>query len=435
MSALARYFNNIGVKVCGYDRTSTPLTDVLSNEGIIIHFEENIDLIPEDVQLVIFTPAIPEQNIELKFFEENNFEIKKRSEILGQLTNEVFTVAIAGTHGKTTISSIITHICKFNKLNITSFVGGISKNYDSNFIGSEKTDLIIVEADEFDRSFLTLYPDIAVISSIDADHLDIYGSKEYMEESFSLFVNQIKKTGKLIIKNKLLENKNIEIERISYSYEDKCNAYAFNIKNNPEKCIFSIKLPDDTIIENISFYMQGYHNIENTVAAAVVAHNLKIENKNIKSALETYTGVKRRFDYIINSEKIVYIDDYAHHPEELKATINSVKAIYPDKIITGIFQPHLFTRTRDFANEFAKSLDLLDEIILLDIYPARELPIEGINSQMLMDKISNKNKKLLTKINLLDELKNMKSEVVLTLGAGDIDQLVKPIEDILNDKI
>ena len=429
MSALARYFRNMGIIVSGYDKSQTPLTNELIDEGIKIHFEDNIDLIPRNIDLVVYTPAIPESNKEYQYFVNNNFELLKRAEVLGKITHDKFTIAIAGTHGKTTISSIIAHILKFAGHNVTALIGGICKNYNSNFISSENTEVFVVEADEYDHSFLTLHPDIEVISSIDADHLDIYGSKKYLNESFKLFAEQIKSNGRLIIKKGIdltVKAKN----NLYYSAICKADFYSSNIRVEGSKYLFDLNFKNSQI-KNINFKIPGKHNIENAVAGSAVGIEMGIKKEKIKEALETYSGVKRRFDIKIQNPDIIYIDDYAHHPEELKACISSVKELYPDKKITGIFQPHLYTRTKDFADEFAKSLDLLDKVILLNIYPARELPMEGVSSEMILEKIKIKNKKICSNSKVFEELKNNKPEVLLTLGAGDIDKLVEPIENIL----
>lgn len=429
MSALARYFHAKGVFVSGYDKTPTELTQKLIEEGIEVRYNENIKLIKKNnPELIIYTPAISASNKELKYFQENNFIIKKRSEILGIICNEKFLIAVAGTHGKTSISSIITHILKCGGKKITAFVGGISKNYNSNFVNDKNSEIVIAEADEFDRSFLTLNPDIAIISSVDADHLDIYGSGEKLEESFVLFSDNIKKDGKLIINKNIQQIFNHKKNKFLYSVNEKEDFFASNIKIENGKFIFDLNLENE-IIREIKFEIPGDHNIENAVAASAVAYILGIENHIIKKALESYKGVKRRFDIKINRDDFVFIDDYAHHPEELKSTIKAAKELFPDKKISGIFQPHLYSRTRDFADDFARSLELLDEIILLDIYPAREKPIYGVDSKMLLEKINSGNKILCKKYDLIAELKKRKIEVLLTLGAGDIDKLVQTIKD------
>ncbi len=445
MSAIARYFNAQGKKVSGYDKTSTPLTDKLISEGIQIHFEDDINFfklrtpIPDPVGdelrtiLVIYTPAIPKDHSEFNYFNKNGFTLKKRSEVLGMITKESFTIAIAGTHGKTTTSALITYILKHSGIDCTAFVGGIMSNYNTNIIIAGSTEnrkpktenFFVVEADEYDRSFLTLHPDIAVITSMDADHLDIYDEKKNLEESFNLFAKQVKENGILIHKKNLPVEK-IQREVLTYSINGKADFTAKNIFIRNGNFVF-----DTGKIKNITLGIPGKHNIENSLAAIAVAQKLGISEKKIKNALQTFKGVKRRFEYIIKTDKIVFIDDYAHHPEELKACISAVKEIYPKKKITGVFQPHLFTRTRDFANEFARSLDLLDEVILLPVYPARELPIEGVNSEMLLKKSSTKNKILCQKSELVTEILKRNVEVLITLGAGDIDALVRPISEAL----
>lgn len=426
MSALARYFMSYGIKVTGYDKTPTTLTHELLNEGIKIHFDENISLLAEDIDLVIYTPAIPSHHEELLYFKKKAIPLKKRSEILGLITEKEQTIAIAGTHGKTTITSLIAHILSVANIPITAFIGGISKNFNTNLLLNKNSKYTIVEADEFDRSFLTLHPDIAIISAMDADHLDIYKNKKFLEESFVLFSNQLKENGKLIYKNGLDLEKPLNKESFSYHLNTKSDFYLSKVSINKGKYTFNISGKFN--INDIELGLPGLHNIENSLAAIAVAKLVGIEDQIIKAALSTYQGVKRRFDYIINTDKFVYIDDYAHHPEEIKACINSVKDLFPGKKVTGIFQPHLFSRTRDFADEFATSLGLLDNVILLDIYPARELPIEGINSMMLLNKIKILNKQLVNKTEIIDKLDCIKPEILLTMGAGDIDQLVEPLK-------
>jgi len=431
MSALARYFKANGAEVSGYDKTKTALTEALISEGIAVHFDENISEIPKAIDLVIYTPAVPKEHKEYIYLKEKGYEIHKRAEILGLITNDVFTVAVSGTHGKTTITSMIAHIMKQSGKDVFSFIGGISKNYKSNLILSEKNTIAIVEADEFDRSFLQLHPDIAIISSMDADHLDIYKNKDYLVESFRLFANQIKKNGKLFLKKSLvLDNVNAKIN--TYSAKEKADYFAKDIKVENGFFYYTICCPDKINI-SVKAGIPGVHNVENAIAATAVALELGIKPAEIKKALQSFSGVVRRFDYRINKENFVFIDDYAHHPEEIKACVNAAKELYPNKKITGIFQPHLYSRTRDLADEFAKSLAMLDELILLDIYPARELPIEGVTSQMLLDKIKLKNKMICKKENLIEELIKRKLEVLITIGAGDIDQLVAPIEKSLKN--
>ncbi len=431
MSALARYFVSQGKSVAGYDRTETELTKELIAEGMDIHFEDNSKLIPsfyfnKEQTLIIYTPAIPSGHNELNYFRENGFLVKKRSEVLGILTENYFTIAVAGTHGKTTTSSIVAHILNNAEGGCTAFLGGITVNYNSNLLLSLGSNKIVVEADEYDRSFLTLNPDVAIVTSTDPDHLDIYGTKENMEKNYHEFVSKIKETGTLIYKSGLSFG---ETDKKSYTYSLKGKS-DFGIENltvENGEYRFDIISPIEKI-ENIKFGFPGMHNVENALAAAAAAQVSGIDKDVIIKSLATYKGVKRRFEYQIKTSDLVFIDDYAHHPRELTACISSVKALYPDKKITGIFQPHLFSRTRDFADGFAKSLDLLDEVILLEIYPARELPIDGVDSKMLLDKISIKNKSLLSKNDVLKAIEEKKPEVLLTLGAGDIDKLVEPIK-------
>jgi len=441
MSAIARYFHAHGKKVAGYDKTPTPLTDQLIGEGIEIHFDDNNDLarklIPDaDHSLIVFTPAIPKDHSELNYFLQNGFNVLKRSRVLGLITQNHFTIAVAGTHGKTTTSSMIAHILKSSGVNCTAFLGGISKNYDSNLLlpaDPSKASMIIVEADEYDRSFLTLHPDIAVITSMDADHLDIYGDKNYMEDSYRLFAKQVKGNGVLISRSGLPLGKTISAQK-HYSLSENSDFKASGIQIKNHQYYFNWVSSEESI-ENLATLMPGRHNVENVVAAIAVASKLDIPSEKIYAAVHSYAGVHRRFDYQLKTDQVVYIDDYAHHPEELRACISSVRELYPGRNITGIFQPHLFTRTRDFAAGFAESLSLLDRLILLDIYPARELPLEGVTSKLIFDMVSIPNKTLCRKAEVMNELKAGKIEVLLTLGAGDIDQLVMPVKELLSKGI
>ena len=436
MSGMARYFQAKGVKISGYDKTSTVLTQKLIEEGMDIHFEDNINLIPSIIDMVVYTPAIPSDNKEFVYFTENGFEIKKRSEILGLIIKDKKGIAVAGTHGKTTVSTLIAHLLKQSDVDCTAFLGGISKNYNTNLLLSDKSDYIVVEADEFDKSFLQLNPFIAVITSADADHLDVYGKKEKINESFTQFTEQIQKNGKLIIKHGLDLQISIKdfFEIYYYSFNTKSNFYAKNIKLKDGLYNFDFVYPLDEI-KDITLGLPGLMNVENAVAAISVAFLLGVDEDDIRKSLKSFAGIKRRFEYQVKTKDLVYIDDYAHHPEELKACINSVRELYPGKKITGVFQPHLYSRTRDFADEFANSLALLDEVILLEIYPAREKAIKNVNSKMLLDKIKVQNKKLCSGTGLIDELKSRNIEILLTLGAGDIDQLVEPIKNSLMLKV
>lgn len=443
MSSLARYFHKLGAKVSGYDKTPTILTGMLIKEGIPVHFEENTDFIPKNVDLVIYTPAIPQDHKELRFVMENRFPLKKRSEVLGMITGHSKTIAVAGTHGKTTITTMITHILNTEGIDCIGFLGGISKNYHSNLVISGSSykesdndpSYFIVEADEFDRSFLQLYPDIAVITSADADHLDIYENIQKVRLSFGEFTSHLRKEGSLIMK----KGTNIVPENIdnytirTYHPNGKADFYPENIRLESSLYVFNLKTPSG-IIYDIKLGVPGKFNLENALASLAVAYSIGIREDEIRKAMLTFKGVERRFDFQVIKEDFIYIDDYAHHPEEIKACIQAVRDIYPSKKITGVFQPHLFTRTRDFADEFASSLELLDELILLEIYPAREEKIPGIDSAMLLQKVHLQNKKVCQKDVLLDLLKQEKPDVLLTLGAGDIDQMVKPIKEFFRDK-
>lgn len=431
MSGLARYFNHLGCIVCGYDKTSTDLTDELRNEGIQIVFEDKTDLVPLNFQapdestLVIFTPAIPKDSEILNFFINAGFELFKRSQVLGLISRGKFTIAVAGTHGKTTTSTMVAHILKHSGVDCSAFLGGISSNYNSNVLYG-KNDIVVVEADEYDRSFLTLYPNIAVITSMDADHLDIYGDHSHLQESFRLFASQIKDGGTLIRK------KGLPLEGgITYSTIEVADVTASNIRIENGSFYFDFK-NKDTEIRNIQLGIPGFHNVENATAATEAALMAGVAPEAVKAALEDFRGVKRRFEYIVKTPEHIYIDDYAHHPEELRAAITSVKKLYPDKKLVTIFQPHLYTRTRDFADGFAEVLDLTDELIMLDIYPARELPIEGVNSEMILSRMQLANKRKLGKKEAVEAIQNEQPALLLTVGAGDIDQLVEPLKAALS---
>jgi len=431
MSGLARYFKKRGCVVCGYDKTITPLTSAMRNEGISVVYQDEEDnlkvsfLENDPETLIIYTPAIPKDSKILNYFKSGGFSLKKRSEVLGIISKGMYTIAVAGTHGKTTTSSIIAHILKDSGYDCSAFLGGIATNYDSNVLFGENNTMV-VEADEFDRSFLTLYPDVAIVTSMDADHLDIYGDRSHLVESFRQFVSQIKEGGRLIYKQGL----DLKAGK-SYSANILADIQAVNVKVKDGSFYFDFK-NDNTVIENIRLGLPGLHNIENAVAAIEVALHLGIEPEKIKMALSTYLGVKRRFEYILKNQNHIYIDDYAHHPEELRACIQAVKTLYPDKRLTTIFQPHLFTRTRDFAEGFSEVLSMTDDLILLDIYPARELPIEGVDSSMILDKVSIESKQILSKEQTLEYVKTSKPELLLSVGAGDIDTLILPLKEILN---
>jgi UDP-N-acetylmuramate--alanine ligase len=446
MSALARWFRKQGRKIAGYDRTRTALCQQLEAEGMEIVYDDDVKSIPSDYRnadpstLVIYTPAIPADQQILSFFRQYGFQLKKRSEVLGEITRQYFTVAVAGTHGKTTTSTLIAHILKEANLNTVAFLGGIASNYQSNLVIHENPDdshpKVVVEADEYDRSFLTLYPDIAVITALDPDHLDIYGDETEMKSSYARFVSHIKDQGYLVIK------KNLKRDVLDPA-DQRVRVKEYNLAHNPiraekiriekEETRFNYISPE-AVIENIPYAFPGYHNIENAVAAITVAQLLDIKIEIIKSALSTFRGIKRRFEYILYSDNVVYIDDYAHHPEEIRAFLQSVKNIFTEHRITAVFQPHLFTRTRDFARSFGESLDLADEVILLDIYPAREKPIPGVTSDLLFDYIRKAEKMKSTKEELLNILREREIDVLVTIGAGDIDQLVIPIRNLLKEK-
>ncbi len=433
MSGLARYFAHLGCIVCGYDKTSTDLTDQLHNEGIQVIFDDRADWIPLSYQtpnectLIIYTPAVPRDSAILNFFRNNGFELFKRSQVLGLISKSMFTIAVAGTHGKTTTSCLVAHILKDSGKDCSAFLGGIASNYNSNVLFG-KNDIVVVEADEYDRSFLTLHPDIAIITSMDADHLDIYGSHDQLTESFRQFASQIKENGTLIYH----EDLPLTTQGITYSAQGPADVKAQNIRVENGDFYFDFKNSDVTI-SNIRLGIAGLHNIENATAAIEVALKLDIAPELIKHALGSFKGVKRRFEYIVKNDKHIYIDDYAHHPEELRAAITSIKRLYPDKKLTTIFQPHLYTRTRDFADGFAQVLDMSDELIMLDIYPARELPIEGVSADMILDRMQLLNKRKCGKQEAVDLVRIEKPELLLTVGAGDIDQLVTPLKNALEN--
>lgn len=429
MSALARYFVAKELNVGGYDKTQTEITDALGNLGVSIHFEDNIQAVGNlflnsESTLVVYTPAIPKGHKELNFFQSNGFMVMKRSAILGEITKQTFCLAVAGTHGKTTTTSILGHLLHECDVEVTAFLGGISENYNSNLI-LKGTDVTVVEADEFDRSFLTLSPDYACITSMDADHLDIYGDESELVKSFEDFTKKIKPNGKLFVKNGL------PINGITYGIEDDSDYSVKNIKIVNGSYVFDVKTPN-TLLENFKFNLPGRHNLSNALIALAMTVEYGIPKPQLAKALASYKGVKRRFTYQIKTDELVFIDDYAHHPEEINAVHHAVREMYPHKRVLAIFQPHLFSRTLDFSNEFAKSLSNFDEIILLEIYPAREKPIEGVNSQWLLDKIENKHKKLVSKPELIDSINQSSATVILTIGAGDIGEEVKHIKKALS---
>ncbi len=426
MSALARYFVANGKQVGGYDKTPTEITKALNSLGVAIHFSDNIseinsEYLNPDTTLIVYTPAIPDSHSELNYFKNNNFKVLKRSAVLGEITKQTTCLAVAGTHGKTTTTSILGHLLKECNVPVTAFLGGISENYNSNLIlnGAEVT---VVEADEFDRSFLTLSPDLACITSMDADHLDIYGNAAELEKTFKDFSECIKPNGKLFIRNGL------PLEGITYGIEDDSDYSAQNVKIENGSYVFDVKTPSG-LYKDFKFNLPGRHNLSNAMIALAMAVEYGCPHNQLAKGLASYKGVKRRFTYQIKTDDFVFIDDYAHHPEEINAVHQAVREMYPGKRVLAIFQPHLFTRTRDFVDGFAESLSKFDELLMLDIYPARELPIEGVTSKWILNKIDNPNKKWIQKSELITEIKKSNAQIVLTLGAGDIGEEVKHIKE------
>lgn len=437
MSALARYFKSRGCEVAGYDRTKSVLTKELEDEGIKIHYTEDVNAIPKNVQAVVYTPAVPKEHKELVYYRNNNYTVVKRSDVLQWITESCFNICVSGTHGKTTITTMTAHILRHSGYGCNAFLGGIAANYHSNFWSQDvnsnsKQNNVVVEADEYDRSFLKLTPDVAIITSMDPDHLDIYGTAEELENAFIQFSQKIKPNGCLISKYGLKrENELNATHHYTYSFNNSnANVYANNIRVENESYVFDI-ISKDWTIKDISLHMGGLHNIENTVAATTVAKYLNIDDEKIKNAIAEFKGVKRRFEYIIKNNSNVLIDDYAHHPEELKALITGVKSIFKNKKVLVVFQPHLYSRTKDLADAFAESLDMADEVILLPIYPARELPIDGVSSEMILNKMSLKYKQVLLKEDFKNWIKQNKPQLLVMAGAGDIDVLVLPIKEIL----
>jgi UDP-N-acetylmuramate--alanine ligase len=439
MSALARYFKSVGKQIAGYDRTQTQLTEELAVSGIDIHYKDDIQAVPANFltpgeTIVVMTPAIPDSHRELEYFKSKNFKIYKRAEILGFLTRNKKAICIAGTHGKTTVTTMIAWLMHQSDAGCSAFLGGISKNFNSNFIQSKTSEYVVVEADEYDRSFLRLHPDIAVVTAADADHLDIYGSWEEVRKSFEVFISQIRKEGKLVIKRGLdLQYLNPGIDVYTYALDGHADYFAENIRLEDGRYHFDAVTPVE-VIKNLSLSHPGLVNVENAIAAIAVTTLAGLSRSKIKESLAEFSGIRRRFDVIYQTGKVVYIDDYAHHPKELDALIASVKKLYPGKKITGIFQPHLYSRTRDFADEFARSLSKLDELILLDIYPARELPVKEITSDLIFRNVMLKNKILIRGEELIDTLRSKEPEVLITMGAGDIDTFVEAVKQLLIKK-
>lgn len=431
MSALARYFHSLGKSVYGYDRTSTALTRELESLGMSVHYTDDLGNIPSGLTsentLVVVTPAIPKSHSEWNYFLDNGFEIKKRSEVLGLITKDTYCFAVAGTHGKTTTTAILGHILYQSGVDVTAFVGGIVENYHSNLIGNGKT-VTVVEADEFDRSFLRLYPDMACVTSMDADHLDIYGDSSHIEDSFREFADKIQDKSKLFAPTDL----SLNATKIGFSKSDSFQAENIRIENGAY--VFDVRTTQDTI-KDIRFHLFGKHNLSNALMALSMAKTYGISDENIRKALESFKGIERRFSYKIKTDNLVLIDDYAHHPTEINAVYKAVKELYPTRRNLVVFQPHLFSRTRDFLEGFAESLSQFDEVILLDIYPARELPIEGITSGLLLEKINNPNKKLVSKQELENEVLNSNAQIIAIVGAGDIGEMVNPLKNTLEKRI
>lgn len=449
MSALARYFHAAGKSVAGYDKTPSQLTDELQQEGMDIHFVESAELIPEAFRdngrkeniLVVWTPAVPSEHAEMNWFRMQEFTMMKRAQVLGLITEHARTIAIAGTHGKTTTTTLTAHLLRSAGIDCSAFLGGISGNYHTNLLLGQKLRedggsgaIVVAEADEYDRSFLWLRPAIAVITSVDADHLDIYGSKEEMHDSYRQFAALASE--KLILKKPVSRSLEIAADSRQSVYsltENDCYSYAEKVRVEDGFYAFDLVIGGKRI-PDLKLGLPGRHNVENAVAAVTAASFAGADDESIRKALSSFKGVGRRFDYRVRDPKVVYIDDYGHHPAELRACISSARELYPGKKITGVFQPHLFSRTRDFADEFARSLELLDDVVLMEIYPARENPIPGVSSSMLLSKINAPKKTIYPKTELVEKLMHHDFDVLLTMGAGDIDRFVFPIEQAVKNK-
>ena len=436
MSAIARYYHQKGLKVTGYDKTPSELTLALENEGIEVHYEDNIDFIPKDVEntSVVYTPAVPKDMGELVYVQEKGYRVIKRSRTLGEIAQGQRCLAVAGTHGKTTTSTLLAHIFHDSKEGCSAFLGGISKNHDTNLLVSENN-TIVAEADEFDRSFLQLFPEIAVITSMDADHLDIYSDISNMHDAFKAFASQV--SGTVITKLGLpICQEDTKADILRYSYDDsKADFFAGNI--TVDECgyfTFDLHWPGGTI-KDCKVGIPGWINVENAVAASAIALTYGLDPEKVKAALASFQGVKRRFDIHLNTPQCSYIDDYAHHPKEIAAAVSSMREIFPGRRLTAIFQPHLYTRTRDFADEFAQALSQVDKLILLDIYPAREEPIPGVTSEIIFSNVTIKEKVLLNKEELMDYLQTEPVDTLITFGAGNIDRYIKPITEMLCQRL
>ena len=429
MSALARYFHNKGDIVSGYDKTPSPLTKKLEEEGIAIHYEDNPELIPENIDFVVLTPAIPQDSLELNFLRGRNVMIIKRAEVLGEISRHCKSVAVGGTHGKTTVTALTTHLLNFAGKKMSAFVGGIAKNINSNvIIGDVNDEIVVMEADEFDRSFLRLTPYISIITSIDADHLDIYGDEQHLFDAFCQFADKTMDDGVVIHSEYVaLETKR---RKLTYGF-DNADVLAKNVRIENEMTRFSVVTKEGICLGEYEMQLYGRHNVMNALAALTACCQLNVDMSVIKEGLRRFQGVQRRFDIRYKDDKVCYIDDYAHHPEEIAATLKAARDVFPDRELTLVFQPHLFTRTRDFMNEFAETLSLADRLVLMEIYSAREEAIPGITSSALMEKVNCKEKQICQKEELLDVLKNIKPELLITMGAGDIDRFVPQIETLL----
>ena len=427
MSAIARYFSANKKNVAGYDKTPTNITNSLVDLGIKIHFEDAVKNIPitflnQQTTLVVYTPAVSKEHLELNYFINQGFSVLKRADILGKITENTFCLAVSGTHGKTTTSSILGHIMQPSKA--TSFLGGIAENYNSNLILGGDT-VSVVEADEFDRSFLQLSPNIACVTSMDADHLDIYGKHAALEESFVEFTTKVSDT--------LIVAKGLPLKGLTYAVNEDADYKAYNLKIESGTYIFDVQTPSGGV-RNIALNLPGKHNVMNALAALALADVYGVALEEIKQSLKTFKGVQRRFSYKIKTDDLILIDDYAHHPTEINAVEHSIREMYPTEKVLAVFQPHLFSRTQDFVDDFALALSKFDELLLLDIYPARELPIKGVSSSWLLEKIELKNKNLITKENLVKEIKKTSAKIIVMLGAGDIGVMVKDVERALKDK-
>ena len=460
MSALARFFHRRGDTVSGYDRTRSPLTEELENEGISVHYDDAPDRLPKDIDLVVYTPAVPKELLEYQALEQRGVRIEKRSQVLGELTRGKKCIAVAGTHGKTTTSTLIAHLLNEADCGCSAFLGGISKNLGGNLLVNNKSEYVVVEADEYDRSFLQLHPHMAVITATDPDHLDIYGDHEHMLEAYAQFANQTDPDGHLFLKEGIFMREDgepyIEYGHAHHDHEEHgehahhvslntplstytargidADYYAINVRTYNGNLFFDMRTPDG-VFYDLELCGTALFNVENAVAASAVALSCGLDQYQLRNGLKTFAGVRRRFDYRIREKELVYIDDYAHHPQEIRSTLESIRYLYPGKRVVGIFQPHLYTRTRDLADEFAQVLGTLDELIMMPIYPAREKPILGVTSSMVLRKVDSMSKYLCTPDQVLELVPALCPDVVVTLGAGDIDRLVPRLEATLREQM